>query len=82
MRLHDLGEGKTQGKKSCSLRLADRSSFKDLVYTRGGLHDAAMVIEAESHEPMNTFTSSVQSLGNVKMKFVGVSSIDEMRKMV
>ena len=43
---------------------------KDLFYTPGGPHDAAIVIEAEGPEPINKFMSSVQSLGNVKMKFI------------
>jgi uncharacterized protein with GYD domain len=55
---------------------------KDLFYTPGGSHDAAMVIEAEGPEPINKFTAGVQSLGNVKMKFVRTFSIEEMRKMV
>ena len=55
---------------------------KDLFYTPGGPHDVAIVIEAEGPEPINKFMSSVQSLGNVKMKFIRTFSIDEMRKMV
>jgi uncharacterized protein with GYD domain len=55
---------------------------KDLFYTPGGSHDAAIVIEAEGPEPINKFMSSIQSLGNVKMKFVRTFSIEEMRKMV
>ena len=55
---------------------------KELFYTPGGAHDAAIVIEAESPEPINKFMASVQSLGNVKMKFVRAFSIEEMRKMV
>ena len=55
---------------------------RELFYTPGGPHDAAMVIEAEGPEPINKLMSSVQSLGNVKMKFVRAFSIDEMRKMV
>ena len=55
---------------------------RDLFYTPGGPHDAAIVIEAEGPEPINKFMSSVQSLGNVKMKFIRTFSIDEMRKMV
>jgi hypothetical protein len=51
-------------------------------YTPGGPHDAAIIIEAEGPEPINKFMSSVQSLGNVKMKFVRAFSIDEMRKML
>jgi uncharacterized protein with GYD domain len=55
---------------------------KDLFYTPGGPHDAAILIEAESPEPINKLMSSVQSLGNVKMKFIRAFSIEEMRKMV
>ena len=55
---------------------------KDLLYTPGGPHDAAMVIEAEGPEPINKFMASVQALGNVKMKFVRAFSIEEIRKMV
>ena len=55
---------------------------KDLFYTPGGPHDAAIVIEAEGPEPINKFMSSVQSLSNVKMKFIRTFSIDEMRKMI
>ena len=56
--------------------------IKELFYTPGGAHDAAIVIEAEGPEPINKFMASVQSLGNVKMKFVRAFSIEEMRKMV
>jgi len=55
---------------------------KDIFYTPGGPHDAAMFIEAESPGPIQKFMASVQSLGNVKMKFVRAFSIEEMRKMV
>jgi uncharacterized protein with GYD domain len=55
---------------------------KEFFYTPGGPHDAAIVVEAESREPIGKFMSSVQSLGNVKMKFVRTFSIEEMRKMV
>ena len=55
---------------------------RDLFYTPGGPHDAAMVIEAEGPEPVNKFMSNIQSLGNVKMKFIRAFSIEEMRKMV
>jgi uncharacterized protein with GYD domain len=55
---------------------------KDLFYTPGGPHDAAIVVEAASPEPIHKFMASVQSLGNVKMKFVRAFSIEEMRKMV
>ena len=41
-----------------------------------------MIVEAESREPIGKFMSSVQALGNVKMKFVRGFSIEEMRKMV
>jgi uncharacterized protein with GYD domain len=57
-------------------------NVKDFHYTPGGPHDAAMVIEAEGPEPIHKFIASVQSLGNVKMKFVRAFSIEEMRKMV
>ncbi len=56
--------------------------IKDIYYTPGGQHDAAMIVEAESREPIGKFMSSVQSLGNVKMKFIRGFSIEEMRKMV
>ena len=55
---------------------------KDLFYTPGGPHDAAILIEAEGPEPINKFMSSIQSLGNVKMKFIRAFSIEEMCKMV
>ena len=55
---------------------------RELFYTPGGPHDAAIVVEAEGPEPIHKFISSVQSLGNVKMKFIRAFSIDEMRKMV
>ncbi len=55
---------------------------KDIFFTPGGANDAAIVIEAESREPIGKFMSSVQSLGNVKMKFIRAFSIEEMRKMV
>jgi len=55
---------------------------KDLFYTPGGPHDAAIVIEAEGPEVINKFMSNIQSLGNVKMKFIRAFSIEEMRKMV
>ena len=42
---------------------------KDLFFTPGGPHDAAISIEAEGPEPIHKFMASVQSLGNVKMKF-------------
>ncbi len=57
-------------------------NVKDLYYTPGGPHDAAMTIEAEGPEPIHKFMASVQSLGNVKMKFVRAFSIEEMRKML
>ena len=55
---------------------------KDISFTPGGEHDAAMVVEAESREAIGKFMSSVQSLGNVKLKFIWAFSIEEMRKMV
>ncbi len=55
---------------------------KDIFFTPGGPHDAAIVVEAESREPIGKFISSVQSLGNVKMTFIRAFSIEEMRKMV
>jgi uncharacterized protein with GYD domain len=55
---------------------------KDILFTPGGPHDAAIVVEAESRELIGKAMSSVQSLGNVKMKFVRAFSIEEMRKMV
>jgi uncharacterized protein with GYD domain len=57
-------------------------NIKDLFYTPGGPHDAAILIEAEGPEPINKFMASVQSLGNVKMKFIRAFSIEEMRKML
>ena len=55
---------------------------KDILFTPGGQHDAAIVVEAESRELIGKFMSSVQSLGNVKMKFVRGFSIEAMRKKV
>jgi uncharacterized protein with GYD domain len=55
---------------------------KDIFYTPGGPHDAAIIIEAEGPESINKFMCSIQSLGNVKMEFVRAFSIEEMRKMV
>lgn len=55
---------------------------KDLFFTPGGPHDAAKVVEAEAIEPIHRVMSSIQALGNVKMKFVRAFSIDEMRRMV
>ena len=55
---------------------------KDILFTPGGPHDAAIVVEAESREPIGKFMSSVQALGNVKLKFIRAFSIEEMRKMV
>ncbi len=57
-------------------------SFKDIFFTPGGPQDAAMVVEADSRESIGKFMSSLQSLGNVKMKFIRAFSIEEMRKMV
>ena len=53
-----------------------------LFHTPGGTHDSTIVIEAKGPEPINKLMSSVQSLGNVKITFVGAFSIEEMRKMV
>ncbi len=55
---------------------------KDIFFTPGGPHNAAIVVKAESREPIGKFMSSVQALGNVKMKFIRAFSIEEMRKMV
>jgi uncharacterized protein with GYD domain len=55
---------------------------KDIFYTPGGPHDAAIVIEAEGPEPINKFMASVQALGNVKLKFIRAFSIEEMRRML
>jgi uncharacterized protein with GYD domain len=55
---------------------------KDVFFTPGGPHDGAMFIEADGPEPIGKFMSSVQALGNVKLKFVRAFSIEEMRKMV
>ncbi len=55
---------------------------KDIFFTPSGPHNAAIVVEAESREPIGKFMSSVQSLGNVKMTFIRAFSIEEMRKMV
>jgi uncharacterized protein with GYD domain len=55
---------------------------RDLFYTPGGPHDAAIVVEAEGPESIHKFMAGVQSMGNVKMKFIRAFSIDEMRKMV
>ena len=57
-------------------------NVRDIYYTPGGPHDAVLLIEAEGPESLNKFMASIQSLGNVKMKFVRAFSIDEMRKMV
>ncbi len=55
---------------------------KDIFFTPGGPHDAAIVVEADAREPIGKFMSSVQSLGYVKMKFIRAFSIEEIRKMV
>jgi len=55
---------------------------KDIFYTPGGPHDAAIIVEAEGPEPINKLMSNIQSLGNVKMKFIRAFSIEEMRKMI
>ena len=57
-------------------------NVKNLFYTPGGPHDAAIVIEAEGPESINRVMANIQSSGNVKMKFVRAFSIDEMRKML
>jgi uncharacterized protein with GYD domain len=54
---------------------------KDISFTPGGPHDATMGVEAESGELIGKFMWSVQSLGNVKMKFIRGFSIEEMRKI-
>ncbi len=41
-----------------------------------------MVVEAEGPEPIHKLMSRIQSLGNVKLKFIRAFSIEEMRKMV
>ena len=71
---------RAEASKAEAVKLGVR--VKDLFYTPGGPHDAAIIIEAEGAEPINKFMSSVQSLGNVKMKFIRTFSIEEMRKMV
>jgi uncharacterized protein with GYD domain len=55
---------------------------RDIFYTPGGPHDAAILVEADGPEPINKFMASIQSLGNVKMKYVRAFSIDEMRQML
>src|SRR5262249_1182225 len=55
---------------------------KDLFFTPGGPHDAAIVIEAEGPEPIHKFMANIHSLGNVKMKFIRPFSIDHMLKIV
>ena len=55
---------------------------KDFLWTPGGPHDAALVVESESREAIGKFMSGVQSLGNVRLKFIRGFSIEEMRKMV
>lgn len=57
-------------------------NVRDVYFTPGGPHDAAILIEAEGPEVINKFMASVQSLGNVKMKFIRAFSIEEMRKML
>ena len=57
-------------------------NVKDVYYTPGGPHDAVLLVEAEGPEAINKFMASIQSLGNVKMKFIRAFSIEEMRKMV
>jgi uncharacterized protein with GYD domain len=57
-------------------------NVKDLFYTPGGPYDAVIVIEAEGPEPIHKCTASIQSFGNVKMKFIRAFSVEEMRRMV
>jgi uncharacterized protein with GYD domain len=76
---HQRLAGSSRGVQAEAAKLGVQ--VKDLFYTPGGPHDAAIVIEAEGPEPINKFMSSVQSLGNVKMKFIRAFSIEEMRKM-
>jgi uncharacterized protein with GYD domain len=57
-------------------------NVKDVHFTPGGPHDAAMTIEAEGPESIHKFMGSEQAKGNVKMKFVRTFSIEEMRKML
>lgn len=57
-------------------------NIRDVYYTPGGPHDAVILVEAEGPQAVNTFMAGIQSLGNVKMKFIRTFSIDEMRKMV
>jgi uncharacterized protein with GYD domain len=57
-------------------------NVRDLFYTPSGTHDAAIVIEAEGPASINKFMVNIQSLRNVKLKFVRTFSIEEMRKMV
>lgn len=55
---------------------------KDIFFTPSGPHVAAMVVEADSREPIGKFMAGEQSKGNVKMSFIRAFSIEEMRKMV
>ncbi len=55
---------------------------KDIYYTPGGQHNTAMIVEANAREPIGKFMSSVEALGNVKLKFIRAFSIQEMRNMV
>ena len=55
---------------------------KDVLFTPGGSHDGALVVEAESPEPILKLMSSIQSAGYVKMTFVRTFSTEEMRKML
>ena len=57
-------------------------NVRDVFYTPGGPHDAAILIEAEGPDMINKFMASAQSSGNVKMKFIRAFSIEEMRKML
>jgi uncharacterized protein with GYD domain len=62
---------RAEASKAEAARLA--INVKELFYTPGGPHDAAIVIEAEGPSSINKFMTSVQSLGNVKMKLSGLS---------
>jgi len=55
---------------------------KEAFFTPGGAHDGALVVEAESPEPILKLMSIIQSAGYVKMTFVRTFSIEEMRKML
>jgi len=54
---------------------------KDIFYTPGGPHDAAIVIEAEGPEPINKFMrSGVKPSGNAKLRLSALSQSREMRQ--